>query len=89
MEKIAIVGFLLIGTASAQQMDTDPAKKQPNSYTAIVTGVKNGETGERMDEKFWIGPLPEMGDCVELQYVGRDKDTGGLRLQFRTKRSCD
>ena len=36
------------------------------------------------NEKFFVGPLPAIGDAVEMVYIG-DDSTGGMRFQLRTK----
>lgn len=54
-----------------------------NSYTFCEMIVRNPE-GEIDNSKFFEGPLPKVGQAVEMVYVG-DSDEGALRFQLRTK----
>lgn len=37
------------------------------------------------NEKFFIGPLPEIGQAVEMVYVG-SRESGSMRFMLRTKK---
>lgn len=40
--------------------------------------------GKTDNEKFFIGPLPEVGDAVEMVYIG-SRESGAMRFMLRTK----
>jgi hypothetical protein len=42
------------------------------------------EEGVTANEKFFIGPLPSVGQAVEMVYVGSEDD-GAMNFQLRTK----
>lgn len=45
--------------------------------------VRNGR-GEIDNSKFFEGPLPKVGQAVEMFYIG-DSEEGAMRFQLRTK----
>jgi hypothetical protein len=52
------------------------------TYHEILVRTANGEIA---NDKFFIGPLPNPGDAVEMVYIG-SRHTGEMRFQLRTKR---
>lgn len=52
-------------------------------FTFMVVHVINNDKTE--NEKFFLGPLPKIGEAVEMVYVGDDA-LGGMRLQLRVRK---
>lgn len=42
------------------------------------------QEGKTANEKFFEGPLPEVGQAVEMVYIG-SRENGAMRFQLRTK----
>lgn len=52
-------------------------------YTFMQVHV-NGEDGKTANEKFFVSRLPEIGEPVEMVFVGVSEE-GGMKFQLRTK----
>lgn len=76
------IGLTLLMTGSTAQTDDFALQHNavvPAEYTAMEVGVMNLEKNKMETEKFFEGPLPEIGQCVEYMYVGKAHN-GDLRF---------
>lgn len=58
------------------------APTPPTEFTFMILHAVN--QGRTENEKFFLGPLPAVGQAVEMVYVG-DDGVGGMRMQLRAK----
>lgn len=98
MKKICLIVALMFSTVALAD-DIDP-KISINSNTPLfkIEGMKNTDAqqewvfmeveavdhGKPANEKFFIGPLPEPGQAVEMIYIGPGEN-GSMKFQLRVK----
>ena len=56
---------------------------EPADFTFIEVHVV--DHGVTANERYFVGDLPQVGDAVEMVYVG-SRDDGTMRFQLRTKK---
>lgn len=68
-------------TSKTETIPVDPEDKCTYTYHSVHV---IGNDGKPANDKFFVGRLPQVGEAVEMVYVG-DTDDGAMRFQLRVK----
>lgn len=89
MKKYIIILTILSNSAIAEELPVFKVDEKGINNTVGITDftfmeVKVMNKGKLTNDKFFIGPLPEVGQSVEMVYVGSRED-GAMRFQLKVK----
>ena len=81
---MAGVGGFEIGICYSKAQPPIQTLELPPPTEFIFMVVHAVDHGQTVNEKFFIGRLPKVGEAVEMVYVA-PQDDGGMKFQLRTK----